>query len=452
MDGIDRVHVTGQFAGTIDFDPSSIAADNKTSAGGLDLFVTRLAHPTGTLPGTPVQYDGTFTIGGSYDEVGTAIAIEGLRSLRLAHVGWFGAPDSPNGYTVDFDPFGGTANKSGNGGADAFVNSLVPTIPTNMKAAASFVYDGSNSITVPDDYVAMLEAFKVHINDAAVSAPFTQPTIPRDGTVALSACTFGHIFEAPQGFPPYVPTGKTGDQIVPWTVIRANSVELFARRLRNQPRYRTEEPNQAMTDGVRAALASQYGDRISACYSSIIMVADGGHTPQFTPVQWQQYTPTPAQAIAQMQDARDDVIAETNPAPDDVNVNQINGLAVLGDFFQASWSRAYLLSNVVDSDENVTTNPSQPYGFGLGLETTPPPNAQQFADPLYSVHIRRLLRRSTRCPGDLNRDGAVDGLDQTTFNQLTLALDPDADLNGDGLWNANDASMFTTALQLGCCP
>ncbi len=456
VDGIDRVYITGQFANTIDFDPSTAASDNQTSAGGLDLFVTRLVHPTETIPNSPVQYDGTFRIGSTYDEVGTAIAIEGLRSLRLAHVGWFGAPNSPNGYTVDFDPGSGTANKSGNGNADAFVNSFVPTIPTDVKAALSIVFDGSES-TEPD-HVPMLQPLRDHIHDATFSYPFVRPIVPRDATVALSACWFGHIFESPEGGPiPYLPTGKTGDQILPWTVIRPNSAQVFARRLRNQPRYRVQEPRQAMSDGFRAALASQYGDGISACYNSVMVVADGGHFPVYAegpPLFWGNiYNPDEANRIAQIRDARDDLMAAFNPAPDTVEVNQINGIAVQGDPLQGGWNRAYLWNNVVESDADVTgTNPPQPYGLGLGVETVLDPFFLQFTHASYATGVRQVLARSVRCPADLNRDGAIDSFDLEAFTVLTMALDPIADLNGDEQWNGNDGIVFNRAYQLGCCP
>lgn len=205
VDGLDRVLVTGQFAGTVDFDPSA-NVDNKTSAGGLDLFVTRLVQTYGATPS--VQYDGTFRIGGSYDEAGSAVAIEGLRSQRFAHAGWFGAANSPNGYTVDFDPDSGIANKAGTGGADGFVSTFLPTItppldPSGIKAAVTLTLDTSSDVVDSPDYLKMMEAFLTHLPAAAVT--------PQDGKLALNAV----MYDFDDGT--FVPPDSCADQVLPWT-------------------------------------------------------------------------------------------------------------------------------------------------------------------------------------------------------------------------------------------
>ncbi len=477
VDGLDRVIVTGQFAGTVDFDPSA-NVDNKTSAGGLDLFVTRLVQIYGEAP-YPIQYDGTFRIGGTYDEVGSAVAIEGLRSQRFAHVGWFGAGGSPNGYTLDFDPdSGGIANKSGNGDADAFVNSFLPLVtppldPSGIKAAVSLVLDSSEVVPDSPDYVKMMDAFLVHLTDGALT--------PQDGKTALNAVLID--YDSGQALLP----DRCGDQVLPWTVIRPGNARVFARRLAHQPRRDYHLCKSDIASALRVAQASQAGDGIAACYRTILVVGNRGNNGQ-------QYDDN-----GRLRAARDAVLG-TEPCAD-CNVHQINAIAVRGEFgaFNDTF-RAF--SNPPDNFPFCNNNPVPPdlfylpsgppptppppdefgylarsdaavpgvpashtYGLGLALHTDdndpffPPPF--EFEHPTYTTAVQTMLKRSTRCPGDFNRDGVVNAADMTEFMAAYDMRLQSADWNLDGGLlttsgcvnhiNINDVYTFNTAHALGCC-
>ena len=99
VDGSGNVHITGYFGATVDF-----GAGNVTSAGGYDVFVTKLnssgAHPwTTTLGGT------------SNDDFGYGVAVDGSGNVYTA--GQFTG-------TVDF----GAGDVTSAGGADGFVVKL----------------------------------------------------------------------------------------------------------------------------------------------------------------------------------------------------------------------------------------------------------------------------------------------------------------------------------------
>ncbi len=424
-----------------------------------------------------MQYDGTFKIGASYDESGSAVAIEGLRSQRFAHAGWFGAPNSPNGYTLDFDPdVGGIANKTGTGGADGFVNTFLPLItppldPSGIKAAVSLTLDTSDDVVDTPDYVKMMEAFLTHVPDPAVT--------PQDGKLALNAV----MYDFDDGR--FVFTDSCAEQVLPWTVIRPGNATVFARRLAHQPR-RTVACKNWIAGGLRKAQMSQEGDGISACYRSILVVAAGENNRK------------KFDEPALLRPARDEVLDSPDPC-DDCNVHQINAIAVRGDndvqdqatfraftdppnnfqlcnnnpvppnlFYLPSGPIPYQPQDygcLVRSDATVPGAPLQTWGLGLALHTDdsdpffPPP--LQFEHPTYTTAVQTMLRRSTRCPGDFDRDGDVEPNDLTQFMIAYNMQLPSADWNLDGGLlptngcvnhiNMDDVYTFNAAHALGCC-
>ena len=96
----------GDFQGAVDFDPGP-GTDTLISAGDFDVFVTRL-DATGSL----VWARG---VGGFSTDLAQGLALGTGDTPHL--VGYFGA-------TADFDPGPGTANRTSNGSADAFVCKL----------------------------------------------------------------------------------------------------------------------------------------------------------------------------------------------------------------------------------------------------------------------------------------------------------------------------------------
>lgn len=103
-DASSNVYVTGYFQGTdVDFDPG-VSVANLTSSGNEDIFVAKYD--------TDGAYQNAFKIGGTGDEFGSAISIDGSNNICIT--GRFTG-------AVDFDPGVGTASFSSNGGRDIFV-------------------------------------------------------------------------------------------------------------------------------------------------------------------------------------------------------------------------------------------------------------------------------------------------------------------------------------------
>ena len=108
VDANGNVFVTGEFGGTVDFDPGS-GTDNHTSNGGADIFVEKLDANGNFL------WAKTFGSSGYNQDVGNSIAVDANGNVFVT--GWFSD-------TVDFDPGSGTDNHTSNGGADIFVEKL----------------------------------------------------------------------------------------------------------------------------------------------------------------------------------------------------------------------------------------------------------------------------------------------------------------------------------------
>jgi hypothetical protein len=107
VDGSGNVYVTGTFEGTADFDPG-VATDNHTSAGGLDIFLTRI--------NSDGSYGWTKTMGGTDSAgYGRSVAVDGSEDVYVT--GYFTG-------TVDFDPGVATDNHTSAGGADIFLTRI----------------------------------------------------------------------------------------------------------------------------------------------------------------------------------------------------------------------------------------------------------------------------------------------------------------------------------------
>jgi len=104
VDGAGNVYTTGNFSGTVDFDPGA-GTVNLISAGGADIFVSKL-----NASGNFVWAKRT---GGTGAEIGSSIAIDA--SGNVYTTGYY------NG-TVDFDPGAGTVNLVSAGSVDIFVS------------------------------------------------------------------------------------------------------------------------------------------------------------------------------------------------------------------------------------------------------------------------------------------------------------------------------------------
>jgi hypothetical protein len=103
VDGSGNVYFTGDFENSVDFDPET-GADNRSSAGGVDIYLTKY-DASGS-------YQWTKTVGGTGYDYGKSVAVDG--SGNVYAVGLFAG-------TVDFDPGTGTDNYTSTRFADIYL-------------------------------------------------------------------------------------------------------------------------------------------------------------------------------------------------------------------------------------------------------------------------------------------------------------------------------------------
>jgi len=125
LDASGNIYTTGYFDGTADFDPDPAISYTLTSAGGTDIFVSKL------------DASGTFVwakrMGGTSADYCQSIALDGAGNVYTT--GYFQG-------TVDFDPGAGTSNLVSAGGYDIFVSEL--------DASGNFLCAGSMGGTSTD--------------------------------------------------------------------------------------------------------------------------------------------------------------------------------------------------------------------------------------------------------------------------------------------------------------
>ncbi len=106
VDSNGNIYTTGNYTGTVDFDPNA-GASNLTDTGGGDIFVSKLD--------TNGNFVWAKNMGGAYFDEGSDITLD--LSGNIYTTGSFGG-------TADFDPGVGISNLSSAGGADIFVSKL----------------------------------------------------------------------------------------------------------------------------------------------------------------------------------------------------------------------------------------------------------------------------------------------------------------------------------------
>jgi hypothetical protein len=131
VDSSGNLYTTGYFEGTVDFD-SGAGTNNLTSAGGADVFVSKL------------DSSGNFvwakSFGGTSSDIGQSIAVDS--SGNVYTTGYFQG-------TADFDPGTGTTTLTSAGNVDVFVSKLNSS--GNFVWAKGFggdAFDYGNSIAV----------------------------------------------------------------------------------------------------------------------------------------------------------------------------------------------------------------------------------------------------------------------------------------------------------------
>lgn len=127
-----EIYTTGYFEGTADFDPDAAGVHNEISAGGKDIFISRL-DANGNFISVKI-------IGGSGDDAGNFLLIDGADKVYLT--GYFED-------TVDFSPGPGTLNLVSAGAKDAYFLKFNPA--NNALAAGSLggnLNDEGNALAV----------------------------------------------------------------------------------------------------------------------------------------------------------------------------------------------------------------------------------------------------------------------------------------------------------------
>lgn len=107
-DSAGNVYVTGEFRGTVDFDPTA-GVTNLVSNGGSDVFIAKYNSDGNFLWAT--------SFGGAGDDSGQGISVDA--SGKVYVIGMFDGT-----FGVDFDPGVGTDIKAGGSSSDAFVLKL----------------------------------------------------------------------------------------------------------------------------------------------------------------------------------------------------------------------------------------------------------------------------------------------------------------------------------------
>ena len=126
-DASGNVYTTGQFSGTVDFDPGP-GTFNLTSAGGLDVFISKLDASS--------NFIWAKRMGGTGTDVGNSIATDSSRNVYIT--GKFQG-------TADFDPGVGVFNLTSTGGNDVFI--------AKLDASGNFVWATKNNTADPsNDY------------------------------------------------------------------------------------------------------------------------------------------------------------------------------------------------------------------------------------------------------------------------------------------------------------
>jgi hypothetical protein len=159
------VYVTGQFGGTVDFDPGA-GSFSLTADGPADAFLTRLT-PAG-------DFVTAYRLGGAGSDSSLALALSGSTAYLA---GVFEK-------TADFDPGPGTAPLTSAGFTDIFLSIVAADPEPPVAVADSYAVDAGTTLTVPARGVLANDAGPGGSN-ASLQAVLVGP--PSRGTLDLRA-------------------------------------------------------------------------------------------------------------------------------------------------------------------------------------------------------------------------------------------------------------------------
>lgn len=135
VDRLGNSYITGQFTGTVDFDPDTTSVQNLTPNGGQDIFVLKLDSIG--------SYKWAIHMGGSGIDEGLAIATDYFGNVYIT--GKFGG-------SSDFNPGTGVDSLTSNGLYDVFIQKLSTTGSLEwVKQIGASGYDIGNTILVEEN-------------------------------------------------------------------------------------------------------------------------------------------------------------------------------------------------------------------------------------------------------------------------------------------------------------
>jgi len=246
--------------------------------------------------------------------------------------------------------------------------------------------------------------------------PNNPPIVRRDKSAAINVIL--HSVGAQ-------PTGGESASLVPWTVVDQNTLPLLGQRLRNL--VRPAPADNVFAPALNLARARLVGSRFNnpAVYQTPLLLADG--LPNDDP---------PSLSYARS--------AALTGAFD-----QINTLVVFDGDSEPAWTRQWALITL-------TASVWTPLIVAPG-EAPPPPNENNLGwaarvpmDPSlqtgwfsndYGTVVGINLARSTRCPGDFDRNGVRDGSDTALFDLWWPSPVPGLQLRADlnlGWWRVRN--------------
>ena len=166
VDGNGNIYTTGNFIGTVDFDPSA-SIDNHTSSGLFDVFVQKMDAAGNFLWAK--------TFGGTITDNGNFITLDGSGNIYVT--GSFQG-------TADFDPSSGVDNHTSSGGDDIFVQ--------KMDASGNFLWAQSFGGTANDRG----NAIAVDGNNNIYTTGYFAGTADLDPSAATDNHTSNGLFDA----------------------------------------------------------------------------------------------------------------------------------------------------------------------------------------------------------------------------------------------------------------